>query len=275
MRERGYAEGENLVIEWRFADNRVERLPGLVRELIQSKVDVIVTVGSTPAALAAQKATTTIPIVLATAIDPVSVGLVRSLSRPGGNITGIANLSGDVGPKHLELLISLEAKIFRVALLFHPDNFAHPAILKLIQAAGEGAGIDIITVEARTAEEIEAAFTHVAARNADALIVVSDTLFYDQRRQIGALALKHRLASVGPLRQYAETGSLLSYGYDRADAMRIAATYVDKILKGAKPAELPVQQPTSFELVVNQKTAKALGIKIPPAILFRADRVIE
>ena len=274
MRELGYVEGKNLVIEWRFADGKLERLPGLAAELVQLKVDVIVA-AATPATSAAQKATTTIPIVFGSAGDPVGAGLVKSLARPGGNITGLSNLNVDIGPKRLEMLLAIVPKLSRVAVLVHPDNPNHTTLLQNIQAAGQTRGVTILRAEARTPQEIDNAFSLIRQQNAGALLVSLDPLFQQQKSQIAELTAKHRLPSMTADRIYAEAGCLMSYGSSIADLFRRAATYVDKIFKGAKPADLPVEQPTKFELIINRKTAKALGLTIPQSLLIMADKVIE
>jgi putative ABC transport system substrate-binding protein len=274
MRELGYIEGKNLVIEWRFADLKYERLPALAAELVQINVNLIVA-GGTPAVSAAQKATTTIPIVMGSIVDPVGSGFVASLARPGGNITGLSNLLGDIGPKHLEMLLGIMPKLSRVAVLLNHGNSSHAAVLKSVQAAAQGTGVKVLPMEARTAQEIETAFSMMSKEKAQAVIVVSDGLFTEHRRQIAEMAAKNRLPSISARGDYAEAGFLMSYSPNFAHSWRRAATYVDKILKGAKPADLPVEQPTKFELVINGKTAKALGLTIPQSLLISADKVIE
>jgi putative tryptophan/tyrosine transport system substrate-binding protein len=274
MRDLGYVEGKNLAMEVRFADGKPESLSGLAIDLVQSKVDVIVTAGSV-AARAAKQATTSIPVVMGAASDPVSSGLVASLARPGGNITGLSLNAIDVSPKHIELVKSVMPKIGHVAVLTNPGVPAHLAILKNLQAAAQRVGIKILSVDARTADEIERGFSTIKREGAEAVIVVIDSFFTFQRQQIAELAARNRLPSVFAFRQAVEAGGLLSYGQDLADSYRRAAGYVDRIFKGAKPGDLPVEQPTKLELVINMKTAKALGITIPQSILLRADRVIE
>ena len=274
MRELGYVEGKNLVIEWRFAEGKYERLAVLAAELVQLKVDVIVTAG-TPATGVAQKATTTIPIVMGTVGDPVGSGFVKSLARPGGNITGLSEIAVDLSPKLLEMLISMVPKLSRVAVLMNPGNSSHATRLKSIQAAAQAVSVTILPAEARTAKEIENAFSMMAQKKTGAVIVMVDALFNQQVRQIAELAAKNRLPTISGLREYVEAGGLMSYGQNLADNFRRAATYVDKILKGAKPGDLPVEQPTNFELFINGKTAKALGLKIPQSLLISADKVIE
>ena len=272
MRELGYIEGRNLVVEGRFADGRLERLPGLAAELVQLKVDVIV-VQSSPAISAAQKATTTIPIVMTSAGDPVRSGFVKSLARPGGNITGLSIMSGDTGAKLLELLRSVVPKLSRVAVL--TPSATHGAISQSVQATAHKAGVKTLVAEASTPQEIENGFLMMVREKADAVIVGSPSVFGQQHRQIAELALKYRMPSMFQDRVTIENGGLISYGQKITDFYERSATYVDKILKGAKPGDLPVEQPVSFELVVNLKTAKALGLTIPQTILVRADEVIE
>jgi len=274
MRDLGYVEGENLMIEWRFANGNVERLPGLVAELIRLKVDAIVT-SSTPATKVLQKATTTIPIVMGTIGDPVGSGFVASLAHPGGNITGLTSVTKDLSPKLLELLLEVVPKLSRVAVLVNSSNPFHAAVLKNVQAAAQKTGVTILAVEARTVQEIENAFPTISKERAGAVILAQDTLFTQQRRQIAELSAKHRLPLIAAMLEYVEAGVLMSYGPSFADIYRRAATYVDKIFKGAKPANLPVEQPTKFEMFINDKTAKALGLTIPHSILLQADRVID
>jgi len=274
MRELGYVEGKNLVIEWRSAEGKNERLPGLATELVNLKVDVIVTAG-TPATSAAQKATTTISIVMGSVADPVANGFVKSLSQPAGNITGLSNMSGDVSPKQIEMLLDMVPKLSRVALLVNPTNAANLKSLEIVRAAGQKLGVTILRADARTPQEIDNAFSWIRQQNAGALMMWTEPLFLQQKGQIAELAAKHRLPAMGGDRIYSEAGVLMSYGPNIADQYRRAATYVDKILKGAKPADLPVEQPTKFELVINRKTAKALGLTIPQSLLISADKVIE
>jgi putative ABC transport system substrate-binding protein len=274
MRELGYVEGENLAIEWRSADGMLERLPALAAEMARLKVDVIVVAG-TLATSAAQKATATIPIVFGAVSDPVASGFVNSLARPGGNITGLSNILSDISPKHFELLLEISPGLSRVAVLANPANASHAAIQKSVQAAAQSAKVKALFVEARTAQEIESAFVTIARESAGAVIVVLDPFFNQQRRQIAELAAKNRLASINAYQDFAQAGGLMSYGENLAESFRRAAAYVDRILKGAKPGDLPVEQPMKLELVINGKTAKALGITIPQSVLLRADRVID
>jgi putative ABC transport system substrate-binding protein len=274
MRELGYVEGKNLVIEWRFADGKLERLPGLAAELVQLKVDVIVAVAS-PAIGAAQKATTTIPIVMAITGDPVGSGFVKSLARPGGNITGLSNMGGDTGPKLFDLLLSVVPNLSRVGVLVTPTSTTYRTILESVQAAAQKAGVKTLVAEASSSQEIDNAFSMMVREKADAVIVGSSSFFAQQRRQIAELGLEYRIPSMFALRTNVEAGGLISYGQNIADDFQRSATYVDKILKGAKPGDMPVEQPTEFELVVNLKTAKAIGVTIPQSILLRADEVIQ
>ncbi len=274
MRELGYVEGRNLVIEWRSADGKAEPLPGLAAELVRLGVDAIVVAGG-PAASAAQKATSTIPIVLGSVNDPVGSGLAQSLARPGGNITGLSNFSSDLTPKQLDLLLETVPKLSRVALLVNYESQAHRLVVKAAQTAAQTARVTVVAMEARTAPGIEDALATMTREKVGAVIVASYPLFTQHRREIAQWALKYRMPFMCPFREYVEDGNLMSYGYDPADLYRHAAIYVDKIFKGAKPADLPIEQPIRFELAVNLKTAKALGIRFPQSVLLRADRVIE
>jgi len=274
MQELGYIEGRNLALELRFAEGKAERLPALAEELVQLKVDVILT-GDTPSARAAQRATRVIPVVMGTATDPVGSGLVASLARPGGNITGFSNMSSDISPMRLEMLIAVVPKLSRVAVLLNPSNPATRTELKSLEAANQRAKLTLLALEAETPEQIERAFAAMVKQRAQGVVMTNDVLFGQQRHQIAELALKYRIPCLGALPASADAGLLMSYGQNIVESYRRAGTYVDKILKGAKPADLPVEQPTKIELVINMKTAKALGIKIPRSILVRADRVIE
>lgn len=273
MRELGYEEGKDLVIEWRFADGRSERLATLAAELVGRKVEVIVT-ASTPGTRAAQVATSAIPIVMSTVGDPVASGFVASLGRPGGNITGLSLATTDTSAKWLELA-KIVAPNSRVAILAKPDHPTAQWHIKNIQAGANKLGITVLAVYAPTRDEIERAFGEMDRERAKAVIILPNPLFSTYRRQIAEFALKFRMASIATSRVFAEDGALLSYGQDYAEFARRAATYVDKILKGAKPNELPVEQPTILELVVNLATAKRLGLTIPQELMLRADRVIE
>ena len=274
MRELGYVEGKNLVIEWRFSDGKADRLPGLAAELVSLAVDAVLATSS-PATSAAQKAILNIPIVMATVGDPVGSGFVKSLARPGANITGLSNLNVDISPKLMEMLHSMVPKLARIAVLVNPDNAFHATSLKSIQAEAKRKGIEALSFEARTPQDIENAFSRMPGQKAGALVVPGDPLYNQQSRQIVELATKYRLPSTAALWEYAESGGLMSYQANSADQYRRAAAYVDRIFKGAKPADLPVEQPTKFELIINRKTAKALGLTIPQSLLISADKVVE
>ena len=274
LRDLGYVEGKNIIIEFRWAEGKYERLPDLAAELVQLKIDVVVA-AAPPAVQAAQKATTTIPIVFVGVGDPVGTGFVASLSHPGGNITGLSNISVDVSVKYLELLRVAVPKLSRVAVLVNPGHPNHPDFLKNIQAAAKTTGVNVSPLQASTASQIEAAFGAITRERAGALIVLPDPFFFTQARQIAELAVKGRLPTMFWTRELAEAGGLMSYGQNNAEHFRRAATYVDKILKGAKPGDLPVEQSTRLELVINRKTAKALGLDVTNELLLRADKVIE
>ena len=278
MRELGYVEGKNLAIEWRFAHSQPDLLAPLATELVKLNVDVIVTEGS-PATFAVQKITSTIPIVFVGPGDPVGYGLVKSLARPGGNTTGLSSMTRELGPKRLEMLLAMTSttatKVSRVAMLVNPNTRANVVSFDGSLAAGQKLGVEVRRGDARTPQEIENAFTVMKRDNVGALIVSFDTLFNQQRSQIADLSMKYRLPCMAADRAYAEAGCLMSYGSSLTDLFHRAATHVDKIFKGAKPAELPVEQPTILELFINGKTAKALGLKIPQSLLIMADKVIE
>ena len=272
LRELGYVEGQNIAIEHRSPEFKYERLPGLAADLVRLKMDVIV--AASPAATeAAKRATSTIPIVFTVSGDPVADGLVASLARPGGNITGLATISPELLGKQLEILKSVAPKVSRVAVLQNPNT--HRGVLRQAEGAARALGVQLQILEARTPSEIDAAFAAMSSQRADGILVLRDAVFRAQRAQITALAAKNRLPAVYGLREEAEVGGLVAYGASVPQLYRRAATYVDKILKGAKPGDLPVEQPTKFELVINLKTAKALGLTIPPSLLLRADQVIE
>jgi putative tryptophan/tyrosine transport system substrate-binding protein len=274
LRDLGYVEGKNLVIEWRCADADYERLPELAAELVRLKVDVIVT-DATPATIAAQKATRTLPIVFASVGDPVNSGLVKTLARPGGNTTGLSVLSHDTAVKQMEMLVGIIPGLSRVAVLWNPANPSSLQLLKSVQAAGALRKILILSFEAKTSKQIEDVFSVVGSERPGALVVAQDAFLFQQRRQIAELTARFRLPSMGGHLGFAEAGGLMSYGPNRAYNYRRVATYVDKIFKGANPGNLPVEQPTQFELVINRKTAKALGLAIPAELLMLANRVIE
>jgi putative ABC transport system substrate-binding protein len=274
LRELGYVEGQNIALEIRWADGRYERLPALVAELVRLKVDVLV-VGTTPGALAAKSATRTIPIVMYAVGDPVGSGLVASLAHPGGNLTGLSLFNKEVSGKRLELLKENLPSISRVAVLTNPGNPIHAVFWKETQAAAHTLGLQLHAIKIYGPEDFDDAFTAAARGRADALLVFDDSLTLGYRTRLVALAAKHRLPTMYGLREFPDAGGLMSYGPSNFDMYRRTATYVDKLLKGAKPADLPVEQPTKFELVINMNTAKALGLTIPQSLLQRADRVIE
>lgn len=270
----GYVEGKNITIQWRFADGNYERLPLLAAELARLNVDVIVA-ATTLSVQAAHQATGTIPIIMVAVPDPVGEGFVASLSRPGRNITGLTNIVTEVSPKHLELLRAVVPKLSRVAVMINPLNPSDALVLEQVQGAAYTAGVKVLAVEASTAKQIEAAFGAMAQARTQATIVAADSFFDVQRDQIAKLALKNRLPTMSSNREMTEAGGMMSYGQDLTEHYRRAATYVDKILKGAKPAALPIEQPTVLQLVINRKSAKALGVTIPEQLVVRADLVVE
>ena len=274
MRELGYVEGTNLVIEWRSAEGDLARLPVLAAELVNMKVDVIVAAGFPPIS-AAQKATTLIPIVFVGIGDPVTYGFVKSLARPEANLTGLANLNRELRGKMIEMLLEMAPKASRLAVLMNPANRAHALSLDLVEAAARTRKLKVVLADAQTPQEIDRAFKLMHDQKADVLLVSPDPFFAQQRKQIVELAAKHRLPSIFGTSEYTEAGGLMSYGANRAGEYRRVAIYVDKIFKGRKPADLPVEQPTRFELVINGKTARALGLKIPQSLLISAEKVIE
>jgi len=274
LRELGYAQGRNLIIERRFTEGNNDRYHVLATELVNLKVDLVVAPG-TAAALAAKAATSVIPIVTVVVGDPVSARLITSLDRPGGNITGTSSLASDLAGKELELLKEIVPQLSRVAVLFNPTNTSHAPLVKELEMAATILRVRLQSFSVRAANEIENAFAKIATDPADALIILDDPLMSVQSRGIVELAMLQRLPTISTERSYAEDGSLLSYGANFSDLFRRAATYVDKILRGAKPADLPVEQPTKFELVINLKAAKQIGLTIPPNVLARADKVIK
>jgi ABC-type uncharacterized transport system substrate-binding protein len=277
LRDLGYVEGRNVVIEYRDAEGKLERLPALAAELVALKVDVILA-GGTPQALAAKKATRTLPIVFAAAGDPVTDGLVTSHARPGGNVTGLTSLNPQLIGKCLEQLKQAVLGVSRVAVLRHPGAFSERTekdMLKGSEVAARALGMRLQFVDARGPDDFDRAFSEMTKARAGALTVLPSTMFLNERRRLVDLAAKNRLPTVFPFRESVDAGSLMSYGANIADNFRRAATYVDRILKGAKPGDLPVEQPTKFELVINLRAAKALGLTIPPSLLARADQVIE
>jgi putative ABC transport system substrate-binding protein len=275
LRDLGYVEGQNIAFEYRYAEGRGERLPDLAAELARLKVDVILAQGLA-AARAAQHATSIIPVVMTGGgVDPVAEGLVVSLAHPGGNITGVSAIYGALVGKRVELLKEMVPHLSRMAVLMNPDHPAHAGLLRETQRVAHALGLGLHVLEIRRRDELETAFAGIRGREVDALFVFQDPLLSAYHRDIAALALQHRLVTIFPWRTFVEAGGLMSYGPNVPDQSRRAAHYVDKILKGAKPADLPVEQPMKFELVINLKTAKALGITIPPVVLFQADEIIR
>jgi len=277
LRDLGYVEGRNVVIEYRDAEGKLERLPALAAELVALKVDVIVVPGLLHV-LAAKQATRTLPIVFAAVADPVTDGLVTSLARPGGNVTGLSGLAPELVGKRLELLTQAVPGVTRVAVLWQPGGQGERTekdLLKEAEVAAQALGVRLQVVEARGPADFDRAFSDMTRARAGALTVLGTTMFIIERRRLVDLAAKNRLPAVYGLRDYVDAGGLMAYGPNTADLFRRAATYVDKILKGTKPGDLPVEQPTKFELVINLKTAKALGLTIPPSVLGRADHIVE
>jgi len=274
LRELGYLEGRNIVIEQRFAAGRFEDLPKLAAELIILKVDVLVTEG-TPAARAAKTATSQIPVVMGNAGDPVGTGLVASLARPGGNVTGLSDFSFDLVTKRLELLRTVDPSVSHVAVLLNPANPTNPLELRKLQSAAPALGVTLLAFEVRGADDIERAYDAMRRQPRGAVLLAGDAIFGLHRERIVTLAANNRLPTLYPARHFVDSGGLMSYGTNFDDLFRRAATYVDKILKGAKPADLPIEQPTRFELIINPKAAKALALTIPQSVLLRADEVIQ
>ena len=274
LRDLGYVEGKNIAFEYRFAEDKYDRLPALMAGLVSVEPDVIFT-HTTPGALAAKKATTTIPIVIGAGGDLVERGIIASYARPGGNITGLTFVSSDLDNKRLELLKQAVPKASQVAVLVNPANPVWNDYPRNMEAVARTLGIRLQRVEARNLEELEAAFVSMTKTNANGLSLVTDTVFGTLRNRITELAAKNRLPAIAERREFAEAGGLIAYGVDIPDMFRRAAVYVDKILKGAKPGDLPVERPLRAEFVINLKTANAIGIKIPPEILQRAGKVIQ
>jgi putative ABC transport system substrate-binding protein len=272
--ELGWVEGKNIVFEWRYAENRLERLPGLAADLVRLKVDVIAAPG-TLAPLAAKQASSTIPIVMMAAGDPLGSGLIASLARPGGNVTGMSLMAPDLGGKRLELLKEVLPRLARVAVLWNAANPYSALVFKETQAAGPTLGIEVQSLEVRAPDDFDGAFETMRRQRPDALISVEDPLTVNHRQRVADFAVEQRLPSLHGVREFAAAGGLMSYGASLVDLSRRAVGYVDKILRGATPGDLPVQQPTKFEFVINLKTAKALGITFPTSLLARADEVIE
>jgi putative tryptophan/tyrosine transport system substrate-binding protein len=274
LRDLGYVEGQNILIEYRWAEGEYERFPAITAELITLKVDVIVTAG-TPASLAVKKAATSIPLVMVAVGDPVATGLVASLGRPGGNITGLTSIASEMEGKRLELLREVVPNISHIAVLWNAASPIQIIEEREVRAAAQISGMKMLSLGVRTVEEIEDALTTIVRERPGGLLVLADRLFLHHRTRIMDFAVQRRLPGVHAYRELVEAGGLMSYGPSYADMHRRAASYVDRILKGSKPADLPVQAPVKFELVINLKAAKALGLEIPPTLLARADEVIE
>lgn len=274
LRESGWVEGQNISVEYRFAEGNANRLPALAAELVQLK-PVIIVAEATPAILALKKATSSIPIVMATSIDPVSMHFVVSLARPGGNITGVSLTSEELSGKRLQLLTEVVPKATRVAVMTNPTTPAAALSLAQTQAAAQSLGIQIVPIEVRTQADFTSAFSSITAAHAEALIITPDPMLYNQHPQIVAFAALSKLPALYPEKEVVQSGGLMAYGPSIPASFRRAAAYVDKILRGAEPADLPVEQPTKFDLTINLKTAKALGLTIPPHLLSLADEAIE
>jgi len=274
LRDLGWVEGQNIAIEYRWAEGRFDRLDNLVQELVRLKVDVIVAPTSIYTG-AAKRATPAIPIVFVSHADPVGSGHVASLARPGGNITGLTIMMSETSAKSLEILKEAIPELARVAVVWDPATPSHRPGLNAVEVAGRALGLGLQSLAVRNATEFDSAFSAIVQKRAGAVLVLSTPLFMGEARQLAELAMKHKLPTMFAPREHAEAGGLMSYGPDRADLFRRAATYVDKILKGTRPADLPVQQATKFELVINLKTAKALGLTIPHSVLLRATEVIQ
>ena len=274
LRQLGYVEGQNIIIEYRYAENKLDQLPVLARELVRLKPDVIY-VSSTPGVLAAKQATTTIPIVVGSAGDLVASGIVVSLARPGRNITGMTLMGRELNGKLLEILKDVSPKTSRVVFLANPANPSWNIYPQALDATAKHLGVRVERVDAKDPQDFDLAFSAMNKSRADALIVANDSVFVAHDKRIAVLAVKHRLPSISRATGFAEAGGLIQYGEDLRDMARRAAMYVDKILKGTKPVDLPIQQPTKFESIVNLKTAKQIGLTIPPNVLARADKVIR
>jgi putative ABC transport system substrate-binding protein len=274
LRERGWTEGENISLEFRWTEGNSARLPGLVADLIRLKVDVILA-RSSIFVQPAKEATSAIPIVFVTHADPVASGHVASLARPGGNITGLSESAQDIEAKRLELLKAVNPRIKRVAVLWDPDTPSHPPRLKVVEEAGRTLRLQLQVLGVRTGAELEGAFSSMAREHAQAVLVLSSAFVLAERQRLTELAMRHRLPTMFGQREPVEAGGLMSYGPDFADLYRRGAIFVDKILRGARPADLPIEQPTKFILIFNRKTAKALGLTMPPALLLQADRIID
>ena len=274
LRELGYVEGKNIVIEWRFAEGKADRLRELVAELVRLKVDVIVT-GGPPPTRAAKQATSTIPIVMAFDDDPVGSGFAASLARPGGNITGLSTYFPEISGKQLELLREIVPKLSRAAVLGNASQPGHPQALREINLAADGFRVQVQYLQVRGTQDIDSAFRAASKERADGVLVLSTAVLFLERKQVADLAVKNRLPAIYGRPEYVENGGLVYYGPIYTDLFRRAATYVDKILKGTKPTDIPIEQPMKFDFIINLKAAKQIGLTIPPNVLVRADKVIR
>jgi ABC-type uncharacterized transport system substrate-binding protein len=276
LRETGYVEGRNVAIEYRWANGQNERLPALAAELVSREVSVIAAPGSTPAVLAAKEATATIPIVFQVGIDPVAAGLVASIARPGGNVTGLTGLNTELGVKRLELLRELVPTANAIALLINPtSSLVSERITRELQSSARALGVQLHIVQASTERDFDPAFATLAQTGVSGLVIAPDALFISRSDQLAALTLRHAVPTITQFREFVAAGGLMSYGGNLTDVYRLCGVYAGRILKGEKPADLPVQQLTKVELIVNLKTARALGLAVPPTLLARADEVIE
>jgi putative ABC transport system substrate-binding protein len=273
--EMGYVEGQNIAIQYRWADGQSERLPKLAAELVNSEIAAIAAPGASAPVLALKKLTTTIPIIFSTGADPVRIGLIASMNRPGGNITGISSMSVEVGGKRLEFLCQLVPNAVRLALLTNPTVALSESYSAEFHAAGAALGRQTEVFTASTIAEIDSAFTNIVKYGADGLVLIADNLFFNRRTQLAGLAMRHAIPTIFPFRQYVEAGGLMSYGSDIRTSYRLVGLYTGRILKGDKPAELPIMRHSKFELFINRQTARTLGLKVPPTLLALADEVIE
>jgi putative ABC transport system substrate-binding protein len=274
LRELGYEEGRNVDVEYRWAEGKYERFPALIAELLAARVDVIVTAG-TPAAIAVKKVTSTVPLVMVAVGDPVGTGLVPSLARPGGNLTGLSSIAPDLEGKRLQLLREVVPKLAHVGVFFNPANPFHTVSMRQARTAAAALKIELLPLSVRVSQDLDGAFAIILADKPDALLVLADRVYLHERKRMMEFALRHGLPNANAHKEMVEAGGLMSYGPSYEDMHRRAADYVDKILKGAKPGDLPIEQPTKFDLKVNLTTAKALGIEVPPTLIARADEVIE
>jgi putative ABC transport system substrate-binding protein len=275
LNEAGYAEGRSVTIEYRWAEDHYDRLPALAEELVRQRVDVLATTGGIVSAIAAKGATSTIPIVFAMGDDPVAAGVIASFAHPGGNLTGVSFFVIELGAKLLDLTVELVPNATPIAVFANPDRPSYKTVRQTMETAADARSRQLLILDARSATDFDPGFAALARAKAGALIVTSDPLFLDQRERLVRLAAERSIPTVYAWRAFVTTGGLMSYGINLADEYRTVGSYVGKILQGNKPADLPVQQPTSFELVINLKTAKALGLTVPPSLLTRADEVIE